>query len=65
MKRKCSARISLAGHFEVYPMRAVLEKETLPRARTACRILPAALGEQIGDYAALAIAKSAAERDEK
>jgi len=46
-------------------MRAVLEKETLPRARTACRILPAALGEQIGDYAALAIAKSAAERDEK
>lgn len=43
-------------------MRAVLAAETLPRALAACRVLPAALGEQIGDYAALAIAKSAAER---
>ena len=35
------------------PMRAVLQRETLP-SRT--EILPAALGEQIGDWAALTIA---------
>ena len=37
----------------VKPMREVLERETLPNTT---RILPAALGEQIGDYAALTIA---------
>lgn len=34
----------------------VIEAETLPHARNACRILPAALGEQLGDYAALSVA---------
>lgn len=36
--------------------RAVLETEALPLARKACKILPAKLGENIGDYAALSVA---------
>ncbi|MCE5344536.1 MAG: ROK family protein, partial [Eubacteriales bacterium] len=42
-------------------MRAVLNREALPRALAACRILPAQLGDHLGDYAALALAKAAAE----
>ena len=34
----------------------ILDREALPLARKACRIVPAALGENIGDYAALAVA---------
>lgn len=34
----------------------VLEQEALPLARRACRVVPAGLGEQLGDYAALAVA---------
>ena len=34
----------------------VLRAEALPRSLDACRVVPAALGEQIGDYAALSIA---------
>ncbi len=37
-------------------MSEVLTREALPNARKACRILPAALGEQLGDLAALSIA---------
>lgn len=37
-------------------MEKVLAKEALPWALAACRILPAALGENIGDFAALAVA---------
>ena len=36
--------------------RTVLETEALPLARKACKILPAKLGENIGDYAALSVA---------
>ncbi len=36
----------------------ILEQEALPFALKACRIVPAELGERIGDYAALAIAAS-------
>lgn len=36
--------------------RAVIEKECLPGAAAKCRILPAVLGETIGDVAALAVA---------
>ena len=43
------------------PMRAVLAEECLPRTLAACHIEPAALGEQIGDYAALALAQRAAQ----
>ena len=34
----------------------ILEREALPLARRACRIVPAGLSENIGDYAALAVA---------
>lgn len=34
----------------------ILERETLPLARKVCRIVPAALSENVGDYAALAVA---------
>lgn len=38
--------------------KAVIERETLIYNRSVCRILPSALGEQIGDFAALAVAMS-------
>jgi len=38
----------------------ILEREALPFARKACRIVPAELGENVGDYAALAVAMSGA-----
>lgn len=37
----------------------ILDREALPLARKVCRIVPAALGENIGDYAALAVAGEA------
>ncbi|MBR2907974.1 MAG: ROK family protein [Clostridia bacterium] len=37
-------------------MERILERETLAEARLACKILPAALGESIGDFAALTVA---------
>jgi glucokinase len=37
----------------------ILEREALPLARKVCRIVPAALGENVGDYAALAVALDA------
>jgi glucokinase len=36
-------------------MRAALETEALTPALAACQVLPAALGEEIGDYAAVAV----------
>lgn len=41
--------------------RAVIEQEALESAWSVCRIVPAGLGEEIGDYAALAVAVNAAE----
>ena len=38
------------------PMERVLQEEALPGALAVCRILPAALGERIGDVAALSVA---------
>lgn len=38
------------------PARAIMEREALSRAARACRIVPAALGEQIGDIAAICVA---------
>ncbi len=40
------------------PARKEIEKEAVPGAAAACRIVPAALGEAIGDYAALCVALS-------
>ena len=37
-------------------MDEILEEEALPLARKVCKVVPAALGESIGDYAALSIA---------
>ena len=37
------------------PMEAVLKREALAYSRCCCEVVPAALGEQIGDYAALAV----------
>ena len=34
----------------------VIERETLGRSREVCEVVPAGLGEKIGDYAALAVA---------
>ncbi len=43
---------------EIAPL---LEREALPLARKVCRIVPAGLSENIGDYAALAVAGLAAD----
>lgn len=43
------------------PAREVIEREALPGAAEVCEIVPAALGEEIGDYAALSVAVEAAE----
>lgn len=40
-------------------MEAALERDAMPLTREACRVVPAALGEHIGDYAALALAVEA------
>ena len=37
-------------------MRKAIEQEALSHARNVCRIVPAGLGESIGDYAALSVA---------
>ena len=42
------------------PMQTVIDREALPPAVRRCRVVPAVLGEAIGDYAALAVARLAA-----
>lgn len=44
-----------SGHLLRSSMEKVLEQECLPHAYKACRIVPAELKENIGDYAALAV----------
>jgi glucokinase len=43
-------------------MRDALEQEALADSLKACEIVPAALGDRIGDYAALALAAGAASK---
>ncbi|GAA3407965.1 ROK family protein [Paenibacillus hodogayensis] len=43
-------------------VRAELEKEALPIALGVCRIVPAGLGEKVGDYAGLSVALNVLER---
>ncbi len=43
-------------------MHRVLKKEVLPASYEACRVVPARLGDSIGDYAALSLAVQAAEK---
>jgi glucokinase len=38
------------------PARAVVSRECLPSSAGACRIVPAGLGEQVGDVAAVCVA---------
>jgi glucokinase len=42
-------------------MAAALRAEALPQALAACRVVPAGLGEQVGDMAALAVAREVLE----
>jgi glucokinase len=44
------------GESLMVPARAAMEREALPAAAAACRIVPAALGERIGDIAAACVA---------
>lgn len=44
------------GDTVLAPARAVVQRECLPPSAAACRIIPAQLGESIGDVAALCIA---------
>jgi len=37
-------------------MRRVMEREALPQTLRACEVVPAALGEKIGDVAAMCVA---------
>jgi glucokinase len=43
---------------EIWPYaEAVINRETLPQSREACRVVPSLLGGEIGDYAAVAAGK--------
>lgn len=44
------------GDLLLEPARKIVEKETIPSAREVCRIIPASLGEKIGNYASLCVA---------
>lgn len=44
------------GELVLEPARKVMEQEALPKAVAACRIVPAELGERLGDVAALCAA---------
>ena len=44
-------------HFIVPSMQAVIDREALPDSARDCRIVPAELGDEIGSYAAVAIAR--------
>jgi glucokinase len=46
-------------------MEEVIRRESLNRAATVCRIVPAALGDSVGSLAALSVAVQAAEKGQK
>lgn len=45
-----------AGHLMEEAMQEVLKREALEKSRRACQVLPAMLGESLGDMAALSVA---------
>ena len=47
-----------AEHLLRESMERVIAKEALPHASRVCRVVPAGLGEKLGDYAALSVAAS-------
>ena len=51
------------GEVLLAPARAVVEREGLYSSVRVCRIVPAALGEQVGDVAALCVAMEGQEHD--
>lgn len=52
-----------SGGLLIPAMRRELEKECLPASLAACRILPAALTESVGDLAALVVAEQIGQRE--
>ena len=46
-------------------MEKVMKEECLPLSEKACKVVPACLGENIGDYAALSLAMLAARKAKK
>lgn len=44
------------GESLLVPARAAMKREALPASAQVCRIVPAALGERIGDIAAVCVA---------
>jgi glucokinase len=44
------------GESLLAPARMAMEREALPASAKICQIVPAALGEQIGDVAAICVA---------
>lgn len=50
-----------SGHLLSETMNEVIKKEALPLSAKQCRIVPAMLGDEIGDYAALGVAKTFSE----
>ena len=51
-----------SGHLLREKMEKVIEREALPLAAEVCKVVPAMLGDSIGDYAALAVASDTLER---
>jgi len=45
-----------AGHLLSPSMLEVINREALPLAQNVCKVVPAALGDQIGDFASLSVA---------
>jgi glucokinase len=43
-----------SGHLLIPAMQSALEREAIPSAHSVCRIVPAALGDSLGDVAAIA-----------
>ncbi len=50
-----------SSHLLIESMEEVIKKEALPASAACCKIVPAMLGDEIGDYAALGVAKELAE----
>lgn len=54
-----------SGHLLAGAMEEELKKEALPISREVCSVVPAALGDRIGDYAAIAVAQFCLEQNKK
>ena len=50
-----------SSHLLVDSMNETIKKEALPASAACCTVVPAMLGDEIGDYAALGVAKDYAE----